>query len=91
MTKLILLAIAAIGSISALVLWILKRWYTSDYKISKLKEKVDELTNQIVSLETLPRAYSRVSLLHKLYKEREELNREIRRRTDAKPKGLLSR
>lgn len=50
MIKLILLAIAALGSISVLVLWILKRWWGKPEEISKLKEEVDDLTAQMAEI-----------------------------------------
>lgn len=91
MTKLILLAIAALGPIAVLILWILKRWYTSDYKISKLKGQVDEITHQIVILQARPRSYNNLARLDKLYEERRQLNQNIRRRANVCTKGLFGR
>ena len=46
----ILLAIAALGTIAALVLWILKRWWGKPEQIAKLKEEVDEITSQMAEI-----------------------------------------
>jgi len=79
MIKLILLAITAIGSVAALVHWLLKRWYGRASEIANLKGKVDEITCLIIDLEKLhPHTYSRLARIKHLKNERMRLNRRIR-------------
>jgi len=76
-TKLILLAIAALGSISVLVLWILKRWWGKPEEKARLQGEVDELTTQMEGiLDNKPVDWERY---HKLNKRVWKLNRNIRR------------
>jgi len=83
--------IIALGSISALLLWILKRWFTIGREIANLKGQVDEITVKIVHMERKPATYTNVTRLTELRAQRDSLNRQIRRYTVSKPKSLFGR
>lgn len=74
--------VAALGTVGGLVLWLLRRYVTVPRKIRKLKERVDDITAEIVSLEktllTSNDSGDRDRLLA-LSNERVSLNRRIRR------------
>lgn len=77
MTKLILLAIVALGLIAKLVHWILKRWWGKPEEKARLRGEVDELTTQMEGIfDNKPVDWQRY---HKLNKRVWKLNRRIRR------------
>ena len=78
MTSIIALVIA-LGSIAALAVQLLKRFWKLKPDTGKLQEKVDEITKTIIALEKLPPTYSRVARIKHLYDERLSTNRKIRR------------